>query len=122
MMGGIPFDNSYTLLPERFFQPVAPTAVSAPRLIKVNAALAVQLGIDPDWLASEEGVQVLAGNRVPENTQSIATAYAGHQFGGFVPQLGDGRAILLGEVIDQTGSAARHSAQGTGPDEVLARR
>ena len=93
-IGAIPFDNSYVRLPERFWQRVAPTPVSAPRLIKVNQALASHLGIDPAWVASEEAVQILAGNRVPENTESIATAYAGHQFGGFVPQLGDGRAAL----------------------------
>ena len=110
----IPFDNSYTRLPERFFQRVAPTAVAAPRLIRVNRELATQLGIDPDWLASAEGVQVLAGNRVPENTDSIATAYAGHQFGGFVPQLGDGRAILLGEVIDRDGTRRDIQLKGAG--------
>jgi uncharacterized protein YdiU (UPF0061 family) len=113
MTGGIPFDNSYARLPEHFWQRVSPTPVRAPRLIKINAALAVELGIDPEWLASEEGVQVLAGNRVPENTESIATAYAGHQFGGFVPQLGDGRAILLGEVIDRSG--VRRDIQLKGP-------
>ena len=114
LTGRIPFDNSYARLPERFFQKVAPTPVSAPRLIKVNAALAAQLGIDPEWLAGEEGVQILAGNRVPENTESIATAYAGHQFGGFVPQLGDGRAILLGEVIDRSGLRRDIQLKGAG--------
>ena len=91
MTAGFPFDNSYVRLPARFFARVAPTRVSAPRLIRVNRVLAAQLGLDPDWLASSEGVQILAGNRVPENAEPIATAYAGHQFGGFVPQLGDGR-------------------------------
>src|SRR4051812_27806417 len=99
----IPFDNSYARLPERFFARVVPTPVAAPRLIKVNRTLANQLGIDPEWLQSREAVEVLAGNRVLKNAEPIATAYAGHQFGGLVPQLGDGRAILLGEVIDRGG-------------------
>ena len=98
-----PFDNSYARLPERFFARVAPTPVAAPRLIAVNAPLARELGLDPDRLADEEGVRVLAGNRVPEGAEPIATAYAGHQFGQLVPQLGDGRAILLGEVVGREG-------------------
>ena len=112
--GRIPFDNSYTRLPDRFFERVAPTPVAAPRLIRVNHALASHLGIDPEWLAGDEGVKILAGNRVPENTESIATAYAGHQFGGFVPQLGDGRAILLGEVIDRDGVRRDIQLKGAG--------
>jgi uncharacterized protein YdiU (UPF0061 family) len=67
--------------------------------VKVNRELAGDLGLDPDELASPEGVQVLAGNAVPAGAEPIALAYAGHQFGSFVPQLGDGRAILLGEVV-----------------------
>ncbi len=110
-----PFDNSYARLPDRFFARVAPTPVAAPRLIKVNAPLAADLGLDPAWLASDEGVQVLAGNRVPETAEPIATAYAGHQFGGFVPQLGDGRAILLGEVIDSRGARRDVQLKGAGP-------
>jgi uncharacterized protein YdiU (UPF0061 family) len=110
-----PFDNSYARLPDRFFARVAPTPVAAPRLIKVNAALAAELGLDPAWLAGDEGVQVLAGNRVPETAEPIATAYAGHQFGGFVPQLGDGRAILLGELIDGRGARRDVQLKGAGP-------
>jgi uncharacterized protein YdiU (UPF0061 family) len=110
-----PFDNSYTRLPERFFARVAPTPVAAPRLIKVNAPLAAELGLDPAWLAGEEGVQVLAGNRVPDTAEPIATAYAGHQFGGFVPQLGDGRAILLGELVDRRGVRRDVQLKGAGP-------
>ncbi|HLL85653.1 MAG TPA: YdiU family protein [Longimicrobium sp.] len=115
MMVRPPFDNSYSRLPGRFFARVAPTPVAAPRLIRVNAPLATELGLDPDWLAGEEGVQVLAGNRVPETAEPIATAYAGHQFGGFVPQLGDGRAILLGEVIDRGGVRRDVQLKGAGP-------
>ena len=90
------FDNSYAALPERFFARTAPVPVAAPRLIKLNRALAEELTLDADWLASTEGVSVLAGQRLPDKATPIATAYAGHQFGHFVPQLGDGRAILLG--------------------------
>ena len=110
-----PFDNSYARLPDRFFARVAPTPVAAPRLIRTNAALAAELGLDPAWLASDEGVQVLAGNRVPETAEPIATAYAGHQFGGFVPQLGDGRAILLGELVDSQGVRRDVQLKGAGP-------
>lgn len=102
-MTSFAFDNSYARLPVHFFTRTLPTPVVAPRLIRVNRELAEQLGLDPDFLASATGVEILAGNRVPENAAAIATAYAGHQFGGFVPQLGDGRAILLGEVIDRGG-------------------
>ncbi|MDQ3605300.1 MAG: YdiU family protein [Gemmatimonadota bacterium] len=114
MMAGFPFDNTYARLPERFFAPVAPTRVRAPRLIRVNGPLATQLGLDPDWLASEEGVEVLAGNRVADAAEPIATAYAGHQFGTFVPQLGDGRAILLGELVDRTGARRDVQLKGSG--------
>ena len=109
-----PFDNSYARLPERFFAPIAPTPVGAPRLIRLNGPLALQLGLDPEYLASAEGVEILAGNRVPEGAASIATAYAGHQFGGFVPQLGDGRAILLGEVVDRNGVRRDVQLKGAG--------
>jgi uncharacterized protein YdiU (UPF0061 family) len=110
-----PFDNSYARLPERFFARVKPTPVAAPRLIRVNMQLAAHLGLDPESLASEEGVQILSGNRVPEGAEPIATAYAGHQFGGFVPQLGDGRAILLGEVIDRGNVRRDIQLKGPGP-------
>jgi uncharacterized protein YdiU (UPF0061 family) len=111
----IPFDNSYVRLPERFYARQAPTPVAAPRLIKVNGALAHELGLDAGWLASPDGVAVLAGNRVPEGAEPIATAYAGHQFGGFVPQLGDGRAVLLGEVIGRDGVRRDIQLKGSGP-------
>lgn len=110
-----PFDNSYAALPANFFARVAPTPVNAPRLIKLNTALAEQLGLDPQWLASSEGVDVLAGKRVPDGADPIAMAYAGHQFGNFVAQLGDGRAILLGEVIDNTGIRRDIQLKGSGP-------
>jgi serine/tyrosine/threonine adenylyltransferase len=110
----IPFDNSYVRLPGRFFEPTAPTPVDAPRLIEVNHELARLLRIDPSALESADGVEVLAGNRVPEGAEPIATAYAGHQFGHFVPQLGDGRAILLGEVVGTDGVRRDIQLKGAG--------
>ncbi len=110
-----PFDNSYAALPANFFARVAPTPVNAPRLIKLNTALAKQLKLDPEWLASAEGVDVLAGKRVPDGADPLAMAYAGHQFGHFVAQLGDGRAILLGEVIDTDGIRRDIQLKGSGP-------
>lgn len=115
MMIAIPFDNSYARLPERFYAAVNPTAVAAPRLIKLNEALARQLGLDPDWLKGPDGVAMLAGNSLVEGALPIATAYAGHQFGGFSPQLGDGRAILLGEVVDRDGRRRDIQLKGAGP-------
>ena len=97
----IPFNNSYVRLPKQFYSPQVPSAVTAPRLIRVNHDLAQELGIDVKWLQSEDGLQVLAGNQVLDNSDPIATVYAGHQFGGWNPQLGDGRAVLLGEVISK---------------------
>src|SRR3954449_5809078 len=109
-----PFDNTYARLPERFFARLAPTPVRAPKLIRLNRNLAGHLGLDPAWLASPEGVEVLAGNRVPDGAEPIALAYAGHQFGHFVPQLGDGRAILLGEVVDRDGVRRDIQLKGSG--------
>jgi uncharacterized protein YdiU (UPF0061 family) len=110
-----PFDNSYAALPANFFARVAPTPVAAPRLIRLNRPLATQLGLDPDWLATPEGIEVLAGKRVPDGADPLAMAYAGHQFGHFVAQLGDGRAILLGEVIDRNGVRRDIQLKGSGP-------
>ncbi len=109
------FDNSYARLPDRFYARLAPTPVSAPRLVKLNGALAAELGLDADFLASPAGVAMLAGNRVVEGCDPIALAYAGHQFGNFVPQLGDGRALLLGEVIDAGGLRRDIQLKGSGP-------
>jgi uncharacterized protein YdiU (UPF0061 family) len=111
----IPFDNSYARLPDRFYARLDPTPVAAPKLIRVNIALAEQLGIDPGELATPEGVAVLAGNRVPPGAEPMALAYAGHQFGHFVPQLGDGRANLLGEVVGCDGVRRDIQLKGSGP-------
>src|ERR1700729_1582654 len=110
-----PFQNTYSALPDNFFARVAPTPVASPRLVKLNRPLAVHLGLDPDRLTSPEGIEILAGKRVPDGADPIAMAYAGHQFGHFVPQLGDGRAILLGEVIDADGVRRDIQLKGSGP-------
>jgi len=110
----IPFDNSYAQLPERFFAKQAPVQVPEPELIRVNDALAAELGIDPAWLKSADGLAVLSGNALPEGADPIAQAYAGHQFGGFSPQLGDGRALLLGEVVDLHGKRRDIQLKGSG--------
>jgi uncharacterized protein YdiU (UPF0061 family) len=111
----VPFDNSYARLPERFYVRQEPTPVASPRLIRLNVPLARELGLDPVRLASEAGVAVLAGNSVAPRSLPIAMAYAGHQFGGFNPALGDGRAILLGEVVDGTGRRRDIQLKGSGP-------
>jgi uncharacterized protein YdiU (UPF0061 family) len=110
-----PFQNTYAALPAGFFARVAPTPVASPKLVKLNRPLATHLGLDPDRLASPEGVEILAGKRIPDGADPIAMAYAGHQFGHFVPQLGDGRAILLGEVIDADGVRRDIQLKGSGP-------
>ena len=109
------FDNTYARLPERFYARLDPTPVSGPKLVKLNVELARELGLDPDALASAEGVEMLAGNRVAAGSEPLAMAYAGHQFGHFVPQLGDGRAILLGEVKAQNGVRYDIQLKGPGP-------
>jgi uncharacterized protein YdiU (UPF0061 family) len=109
------FENTYARLPERFYSRLDPTPVAAPRLVKLNVELARSLGLDANALASDSGVEILAGNRVAEGAEPLALAYAGHQFGYFVPQLGDGRANLLGEVIGLDGVRYDIQLKGSGP-------
>ena len=108
------FDNSYAQLPERFYASLSPSPVPRPRLIRLNEELARHLGLDPGQLGNESGIEILAGNRVPDGATPLAMAYAGYQFGGWVPQLGDGRAILLGEVIDVDGVRRDIQLKGAG--------
>jgi len=108
------FDNSYARLPERFFVRLPPTAVPKPSLIRLNEPLARRLGLDPQRLKTAECVEVFAGNRLPDGSEPLAMAYAGHQFGGWVPQLGDGRAILLGEVVGTDGVRYDIQLKGAG--------
>ena len=112
---GFPFDNTYARLPERFYVRLDPTPVAAPRLVRLNVRLAEELGLDPAALGGPEGVEVLAGSRVPDGAEPLALAYAGHQFGNFVPQLGDGRANLLGEVVGLDGVRRDIQLKGSGP-------
>lgn len=95
----LPFDNSYARLPARFFEAQPPTPVAAPRIVALNEPLAGALGLDAETLAGKDGLDALAGNVLPRGATPLAQAYAGHQFGGWVPQLGDGRAVLLGEIV-----------------------
>jgi len=111
----IPFDNTYARLPERFYAHVAPTPVRAPRLLRLNRDLAALLRIDVDALDDETAALIFSGNQLPEGAEPIATAYAGHQFGSWVPQLGDGRAILLGEVVGRDGLRRDVQLKGAGP-------
>jgi uncharacterized protein YdiU (UPF0061 family) len=109
-----PLENSYArALPELVVR-WKPAGSPAPRPVWLNRALAVELGLDPDALAGAGGLAVLAGNAVPEGAEPIAQAYAGHQFGGFSPQLGDGRALLLGELIDRHGRRRDLAFKGSG--------
>ena len=114
-MSSLQLENTYADLPERFYAPASPSPVAAPLLIRLNTSLAEELGLDPAELASEDGVAMLAGNRYPQGNRPIAQAYAGHQFGNFVPQLGDGRALLIGEVVDKQGVRRDIHLKGSGP-------
>lgn len=111
----IDFDNSYARLPDRFYARLDPGPVSAPSLIALNDPLAESLGLDSRWLRSEAGVAMLAGNAMPEGAEPIAMAYAGQQFGNWVPQLGDGRALLLGETTGRDGLRRDIQLKGSGP-------
>ncbi|AXC51191.1 YdiU family protein [Paracoccus suum] len=110
----IRFDNSYARLPGRMFARGTPDTVPAPELIALNRPLAERLGLDVDWLAGPEGLAMLSGNAMPPGAAPLAQAYAGHQFGGFVPQLGDGRAMLLGEVVAPDGARFDVQLKGSG--------
>ncbi len=114
MSADVTFDNSYARLPDSFYARVLPSSASDPRLIKLNRPLATLLGFDPEILETPDGVEELAGRRVLAGSDPIATAYAGHQFGHFSPQLGDGRAVLLGEVIGRDGIRRDIQLKGSG--------
>ena len=110
----IRFDNSFARLPERFFSRRTPVPVKAPYMIRSNVQLARELGIDITWLTSEDATLALSGNCVLPGAEPIATVYAGHQFGSWNPQLGDGRAILLGEVLNPSGQRFDIQLKGSG--------
>ena len=109
------FSHSYAALPGQFHAHVPPTAVAAPALVVFNDALAAELGVDVRGLDDAELAAICAGSRVPSGAFPLAMAYAGHQFGSFVPQLGDGRALLIGEVVDRLGRRRDLQWKGAGP-------
>jgi uncharacterized protein YdiU (UPF0061 family) len=109
------FDNSYSRLPEACFRRMDPVPVAAPTPIRVNRELAAGLGLDADWLASPAGTAALAGNAPFPGAEPLAAAYAGHQFGSFNPQLGDGRALLLGEILTPEDRRFDLQLKGSGP-------
>jgi uncharacterized protein YdiU (UPF0061 family) len=108
------FDNSFVRELEGLYEPWQAARVPGPRLLVLNEPLATELGVAPDALSGPEGVAVLAGNAMPDGAAPVAQAYSGHQFGGFSPRLGDGRALLLGEVIDVHGRRRDLHLKGSG--------
>jgi uncharacterized protein YdiU (UPF0061 family) len=108
------FDNTYAALPERFYSRLDPVPVSSPETIRVNEALAERLGFDPEWLASKAGAEFAVGNRVLQGAEPIAMVYGGHQFGNWAGRLGDGRALLLGEVLDESDERFDVQLKGSG--------
>ena len=111
---GSVFGDSYGKLPPHFYSRIDPTRVAEPRLIKLNRALGAALGLSFEGLDASQLAGVFSGNRVLPGTHPLAMVYAGHQFGQFVPQLGDGRAILLGEVSDHAGVRRDVQLKGAG--------
>jgi uncharacterized protein YdiU (UPF0061 family) len=110
----MPFDNSYIQFPDRFYERSEPVPVKAPRLLAFNRPLANELGLELDGLDEVELAKIFSGNQLLEGSQPLSMAYAAHQFGNFVAKLGDGRAILLGEVIDQAGNRRDIQLKGAG--------
>jgi serine/tyrosine/threonine adenylyltransferase len=113
-MPHIPFDNTYARELPGLYVAVRPATPPAPRLLYLNRPLAEALGLDPAGLEGAEGAALFSGLTLPEGAEPIAQAYAGHQFGGFSPQLGDGRALLLGELIDRQGQRRDIAFKGSG--------
>lgn len=109
-----PFDNSYARLPGYFYSRIDPQPVKQPALIRLNEALATELNLPTDALKDAQQVAVFSGNRIPERAEPLAMAYTGHQFGHFNPQLGDGRAILLGELLSSTKERFDVQLKGSG--------
>lgn len=108
------FDNTYANQLEGFYTPYKSAVAPEPEIIKVNTALASQLGLDLKSLNEEQQKEIFSGNIAPDGASPLAQVYAGHQFGGFVPQLGDGRALLLGEIVDNKGARYDIQLKGSG--------
>ena len=112
--GTFAFDNTFARELEGLYVPWHAAQSPSPTLLKLNRALAEELGLDADALEGPQGAAIFSGNAMPEGATPIAQAYAGHQFGGYSPQLGDGRALLLGEVIDKHGKRRDIAFKGSG--------
>jgi len=110
-----PFDNSFARELPGFYVSQPPVAVREPRLLFLNPSLADELGLDLASMDDRARASIFAGNRLPAGAEPLAQVYAGHQFGSFNPQLGDGRALLLGEVIDRQGRRRDIAFKGSGP-------
>ncbi|MEZ5979652.1 MAG: YdiU family protein [Planctomycetota bacterium] len=110
-----PFDNTFAREMEGFYVAARTAPARSPRLVAFNRELAEELGLDADALDSDVGARIFGGAELPDGATPIAQAYAGHQFGHFVPQLGDGRALLLGEVVDRNGRRRDVQLKGSGP-------
>ena len=110
-----PFEHTFAERLPDFYVKCDPTKVPDPVLLQFNHALAAELGLDLKPWKSGDAARVFSGNELPRGVQPLAQAYAGHQFGGFVPQLGDGRALLLGEVVDRHGQRRDIALKGSGP-------
>lgn len=108
------FENTYARLPETFYRRVSPTALPEPYLVSFNKKAAELIGLDPNEAANPEFVEYFTGNKLLPNSEPISAIYAGHQFGTFVPQLGDGRAILLGEAVNDQGERFDIQLKGAG--------
>jgi uncharacterized protein YdiU (UPF0061 family) len=111
----IAFDNSFASAMEGFYVPWKGARAPAPAMVKFNHDLAAELGLDSTALAGETGAAIFSGTEAPTGASPLAMVYAGHQFGQFSPQLGDGRALLIGEVIDRNGQRRDIHLKGSGP-------
>ncbi|MEK9712902.1 MAG: YdiU family protein [Thalassolituus sp.] len=109
-----PFENKYAELGDDFSAQIHPSPVKKPELIKFNSILAKELNIDCDNVNDSDLADIFSGNSVPENAAPLAMAYSGHQFGHLNPQLGDGRAILLGDLIAKDGKLKDVQLKGAG--------
>ena len=109
------FDNSFAHKMEGFYVPISGAKAPKPEMVLFNTELARELGLDAEALNSATGAEIFSGSEMPEGAASIAQVYAGHQFGGFSPQLGDGRALMVGEVIDKYGKRRDIQLKGSGP-------
>ena len=110
----IKFENSFHKLNTDFYENVIPSKPPKPELISFNKSLSNLLGIKISWIESIEGLECFTGKQVIKNSNPLAMVYAGHQFGNWVPRLGDGRAILLGEILDQNNERWDIQLKGSG--------